>query len=172
LYPDDFHESGNDAIIIDFSKTGGICNMQGVVIKELAQFHDQRGWLVEIFREDETVFKPVMSYVSMTKPDIARGPHEHMDQSDYFCFLGHFKLYLWDNRKDSKTYREKLVFDTQGKPYTAIVPPHVVHAYKNVGSEDGIVINLPDRLFKGKGKSAAVDEVRYENDPESPFRLD
>jgi hypothetical protein len=61
LYPDDFHESGIDAIIDEFSKMGGMCNMQGVVIKELAQFHDQRGWLVEIFREDETVFKPVMS---------------------------------------------------------------------------------------------------------------
>lgn len=146
--------------------------MEGVVIKELGQFHDQRGWLAEIFRQDETDFRPVMSYISMTKPGIARGPHEHMDQSDYFCFLGHFRLYLWDNRTGSGTYREKLVFDTQGKICTAIVPPHVVHAYKNIGTEDGVVINLPDRLFKGKGKTSAVDEVRYENDPDSPFRLD
>jgi len=146
--------------------------MEGVVIKELSQFHDQRGWLVEIFREDEIDFKPAMSYVSMTKPGVARGPHEHMDQSDYFCFLGHFRLYLWDNRKGSSTYQEKLTFDAQGRPFTAIVPPHVVHAYKNIGSEEGIVINLPDRLFRGKGKTSAVDEVRYENDPASPFRLD
>ena len=146
--------------------------MEGVVIKELSQFHDQRGWLVEIFREDEIDFKPVMSYVSMTKPGVARGPHEHMDQSDYFCFLGHFRLYLWDNRKGSGTYREKLTFDLQGKPFTAIVPPQVVHAYKNIGSEDGIVINLPDRLFRGKGRTSEIDEVRYENDPASPFRLD
>jgi dTDP-4-dehydrorhamnose 3,5-epimerase len=146
--------------------------MEGVVIKELTQFNDQRGWLVEIFREDEIDFKPVMSYVSMTKPGVSRGPHEHMDQSDYFCFLGHFRLYLWDNRKDSRTYQEKLTFDAQGKPFTAIVPPHVVHAYKNIGSEDGVVINLPDRLFRGRGKTSEVDEVRYENDPASPFRLD
>lgn len=146
--------------------------MEGVTIQELSQFHDQRGWLVEIFREDETVFRPAMSYVSVTKPGIARGPHEHMEQSDYFCFLGTFRLYLWDNRKDSKTYQKKLVFDTRGRPFTAIVPPQVVHAYKNTGNEDGIVINLPDRLFKGKGKISEVDEVRYENDPESPFRLD
>ena len=151
---------------------GGLYAMEGVVLRELSQFHDQRGWLVEIFREDETDFSPAMSYVSMTKPGIARGPHEHRDQSDYFCFLGHFRLYLWDNREGSGTYGEKLVFDTQGRPWTAVVPPHVVHAYKNIGSEDGIVINLPDRLFKGKGKTSEVDEVRYENDPESPFRVD
>ena len=52
------------------------------------------------------------------------------------------------------------------------MPPRVVHAYKNVGKEDGMVINLPDRLFKGKGKASAIDEVRYENDPGSPFRID
>jgi dTDP-4-dehydrorhamnose 3,5-epimerase len=146
--------------------------MEGVVIKELDQFHDQRGWLTEIFREDEIDFRPVMSYVSMTRPGVARGPHEHMDQSDYFCFLGHFRLFLWDNRKDSATYQKKLTFDAQGKPFTAIVPPQVVHAYKNIGDQDGIVINLPDRLFRGKGKASEIDEVRYENDPASPFRLD
>jgi len=168
----DFHVTGIDAIIVKPYKIGGLRTMEGVVIKELTQFHDQRGWLVEIFREDETDIKPAMSYVSMTRPGIARGPHEHIDQTDYFCFLGHFRLYLWDNRKDSKTYQKKLFFDTEGRPFTAIVPPRVVHAYKNIGSEDGIVMNLPDRLFKGRGKTSAVDEVRYENDPASPFRID
>ena len=146
--------------------------MEGIVIKELTRFHDQRGWLAEIFREDEADFRPAMSYVSITKPGVSRGPHEHMEQSDYFCFLGHFVLYLWDNRNGSSDYRKKVAFDFQGKPFSAIVPPRVVHAYKNIGSEDGIVINLPDRLFKGKGKNAAVDELRYEDEPESPFRLD
>ena len=146
--------------------------LEGVIIKELTQFHDQRGWLAEILREDETNFRPVMSYISMTRPGIGRGPHEHMEQSDFFCFLGHFRLYLWDNRKESVTYQKKLVFDTQGKIFTAIIPPRIVHAYKNIGSADGLVINMPDRLFKGKGKTSEVDEVRYENDPESPFRLD
>ncbi len=146
--------------------------MEGVVIKELNVFTDERGWLTELFRYDETDFRPVMSYVSMTKPGIARGPHEHMDQSDFFCFFGNFRLYLWDNRQGSPTYRERFVLDTKGKPVTAIVPPRVVHAYKNMGPGEGLVLNLPDRLFKGKGKKDPVDEVRYENDPDSPFRIE
>ena len=104
--------------------------MEGVIIKELNQFNDQRGWLAEIFREDESSFRPVMSYISVTKPGIGRGPHEHMEQSDFFCFLGHFRLYLWDNRKGSATCGKKLVFDAEGRLFTAIVPPGVVHAYK------------------------------------------
>lgn len=146
--------------------------MEGVVIKELNVFTDERGWLTELFRNDETDFRPVMSYVSLTKPGISRGPHEHMDQSDFFCFLGNFRLYLWDNRKGSVSFGEKFVLDTGGKPVTAIVPPGVVHAYKNMGPAEGLVLNLPDRLFRGQGKKDPVDEVRYENDPDSPFRID
>lgn len=146
--------------------------MEGVVIKELNVFTDDRGWLTELFRYDETDFRPVMSYVSMTKPGIARGPHEHMDQSDFFCFFGNFRLYLWDNRQGSPSYGEKFVLDTEGKHVTAIVPPGVAHAYKNMGPGEGLVLNLPDRLFKGQGKKYPVDEVRYENDPDSPFRIE
>ncbi|HSB31719.1 MAG TPA: dTDP-4-dehydrorhamnose 3,5-epimerase family protein [Candidatus Sulfobium mesophilum] len=146
--------------------------MEGVVIKELNVFTDERGWLTELFRNDETDFRPVMSYVSLTKPGISRGPHEHMDQSDFFCFLGNFRLYLWDNRKGSVSFGEKFVLDTGGKPVTAIVPPGVVHAYKNMGPAEGLVLNLPDRLFRGQGKKDPVDEVRYENDPDSPFRIE
>ena len=146
--------------------------MEGVVIRELNVFTDDRGWLAELFRHDETDFRPVMSYVSMTKPGIARGPHEHLDQSDFFCFLGNFRLYLWDNRQGSPSYGEKFELDTKGKPVTAIVPPRVVHAYKNMGPGEGLVFNLPDRLFRGQGKKDLVDEVRYENDPDSPFRIE
>ena len=146
--------------------------MEGVVIKELNAYHDDRGWLAEIFRDDETDYRGVMSYVSMTRPNVARGPHEHIEQSDFFCFLGNFRLYLWDNRKGSATYGKRIVFEGKGTPFTAIVPPGVVHAYRNIGSADGLVLNLPDRLYRGRGKAEPVDEVRYEDDASSPFRID
>ncbi len=146
--------------------------MDGVCFRKLDVFNDRRGWLTEIFRADETDFSPAMSYVSMTKPGVARGPHEHIEQSDYFCFFGDFRLFLWDNRKKSASFGEKMVLDTEGNPHIAIVPPGVVHAYKNVGTTDAFVINLPNRLFKGERKAFPVDEIRYEDDPDSPFRIE
>lgn len=146
--------------------------MEGVVIKELKSYSDERGWLAEIFRDDESSYRPVMSYISMTKPGVVRGPHEHMEQTDLFCFLGPFRLFLWDNRDGSPTKGEKMVVDFDGRPHIAVVPPRVVHAYKNIGQSDAMVINLPDRLFKGEGKTSPVDEVRYEDDPDSPFKTD
>ena len=88
----------------------------------------------------------------MTEPGVARGPHEHVDQADYFCFIGpsNFKVYLWDNRPKSQTYRRKQI-DVVGvdKPMMLIVPVGVVHAYHNVGNEPGVVFNCPNRLYKG-----------------------
>ena len=151
--------------------------IEGVEIKKLKRFADERGWLMELFRDDEVaeVYHPVMTYVSMTRPGIARGPHEHIDQADYFCFAGpsDFKVYLWDNRPDSPTYKNKLtVVAGESEPMVVIVPKNVVHAYKNVGDIEGFVINCPNRLFKGEGKKEPVDEVRHESDQSSPYRLD
>ncbi len=68
-----------------------------VVVKDLMKSVDERGWLTELFRADEvsSEYQPVMGYVSVTLPDIARGPHEHVAQADYFAFIGpsNFKVY-------------------------------------------------------------------------------
>lgn len=146
--------------------------IKDVTIKELRQFHDGRGWLAETYRADELgEYKPQMGYLSVTLPNIVRGPHEHTDQTDYFCFLGKFTLYLWDNRKDSATYGSRMVIGNADK-LIVTVPPGIVHAYKNSGDTEGMVLNFPDRLYAGWGKKDKVDEVRYENDPESPFKVD
>ena len=82
-----------------------------VIIKPLSVYHDQRGWLCEFFRQDEVPreFWPVMAYQSMTQPGVARGPHEHVRQADYFCFIGpsDFKLFLWDNRRGSPAFQRQ-----------------------------------------------------------------
>lgn len=147
-----------------------------VIWKPLKKYHDPRGWLCELFRLDEvpTEFHPVMAYISETQEGTARGPHEHVDQTDYFCFLGpgNFKMYLWDNRPSSSTYRH-FQSDVVGadKPMSLIVPPGVVHAYRNLGPGPGIVFNAPNRLYKGPGRKDAVDEIRHEEDKDSPFKL-
>src|SRR5262249_21989912 len=135
--------------------------IDGVLWKPLKKYHDQRGWLLELFRHDELPpeFHPVMAYISMTEPGVARGPHEHADQADCFCFLGpsNFKLYLWDSRPKSPTYGN-MQTEVVGvdKPMFVIIPAGVVHAYKNVGGEQRIVFNCPNRLYKGPGRKEPV----------------
>ncbi len=154
---------------------GGI--IHDVVVKDLVRYSDDRGWLMEVYRQDEidSKFAPAMEYISMTNPGVARGPHEHRDQADYFAFLGPstFKVYLWDTRPHSPTNGVAQVVEAgEGSPRVIIIPAGIVHAYKNTGSVMGMVVNLPNRLYAGAGKREKVDEVRHENDPNTIFRMD
>jgi len=148
--------------------------MQGVVIKKLEKHKDERGWLAEIYRSDEFDFKPTMSYVSSTKNGVVRGPHEHKFQSDCFVFVGpgNFELHLWDNRENGETKGEYLKIEVgENNPTMVIVPPGVVHGYKCVSEADACCINLPDKLYKGEGKKEEADEIRWEKDSNSPFKI-
>lgn len=151
--------------------------IEGVIVKPLKRYADARGWLIEIYRNDEVApgNRPVMSYISETLPGVARGPHEHHDQADTFGFIGPstFKLYLWDNRPASKTHGNKQVHLVGvDAPAAVTIPAGVVHAYKNVGPVPGWVINCPNRLYAGEGRKEPVDEIRHEDKPGSPFVLD
>ena len=151
--------------------------IKDVVVRELKKFNDRRGWLSELFRHDEMAaeFYPAMSYISSTNPGVTRGPHEHVDQADLFCFLGpsNFKLRVWDNRTGSPTYRYVMTLLVgEDNPQAVIVPKGVVHAYQNVGDKDGIVINCPNRLYMGPQRQEEIDEIRHEDDPATIFTMD
>ncbi len=154
-----------------------LAEIKDVAVKNIEKHIDERGWLAELYRSDElaeSIF-PQMSYISLTKENMQRGPHEHVHQTDYFCFLGpsDFKIILWDNRKGSPTYLNKMaLFLGENKPAALVVPPGVVHAYKNIGGKKGLVINSANKLFAGKMKKEPIDEIRYESDPGTIFIFD
>lgn len=159
---------------MDAFKKGPI---DGVRATPLRKYIDERGWLAETFRHDEVEpqFHPVMSYSSVTLPGFARGPHEHVEQADLFVFLGpgNFKIWLWDNRRQSATFGHKQVlFAGQDSPLQLLVPPGIVHAYKNVSDAPALVQNYPNQLFMGQGKKHPIDEIRHEHDAATPFQLD
>lgn len=148
--------------------------IEGVIIKKLQKYEDSRGWLAEVWRSDETDYRFSMAYIGATKPGVVRGPHEHIKQSDCFIFLGpgDFELHLWDRREGSATsggYFKEIFGDKN--PAMIIVPPGVVHGYKCVSSIDGWCTNFPDKLYKGEGKKAEVDEFRWEEKPDSPYKI-
>jgi dTDP-4-dehydrorhamnose 3,5-epimerase len=153
----------------------------GAFYRNLDSYHDGRGSLLEFWRGDEMddlrglgvlPMEPHMGYMSWTRVGKVRGPHEHKQQTDLFVFAGPgtFNVYLWDN---SRRTPGKCVVITTGEtsPKAVVVPPGVVHGYRCrwAGGAGGLVINLPNSLYKGKDKQEPVDEIRHENDAASPF---
>ena len=152
-------------------------NIDGIIIRPLKVFNDSRGWLIELFRQDELAEEwwPAMTYASQTLPGVTRGPHEHVDQTDGFAFIGpaDFKVFLWDVRATSATRGRRMerVFG-ESNPAAIWIPPGIVHAYRNIGTMPGLVFNAPNRLYAGWGKKEAVDEIRYEDAAPLKFSMD
>jgi dTDP-4-dehydrorhamnose 3,5-epimerase len=151
--------------------------IEGVVVRPLRRFDDARGWLIELYREDELepALHPVMAYVSQTLPGVVRGPHEHREQTDCFAIVGpgDFRVFLWDRRRDSSTFGHRQVLVAgESNRLLMTVPPGVVHAYKNISQVPGLVFNGPNRLYRGRGKTEPVDEIRYEEVADCIFRVE
>ncbi len=151
-------------------------SIRDVTVRDMKTFRDERGWLMEIFRRDEPdgAAAPAMGYVSLTHAGVARGPHEHRQQTDRFAFFdGLYTVFLWDARQTSPTLGNRMVFRAgQRAPRLVIIPPGVVHAYRNDGDTDALVTNFPDTLYAGEGKREKVDEIRHEDLDDSPFRME
>ena len=142
-------------------------SLEDVIITRLSKYLDSRGWLTEAWRADElaAAWHPAMGYVSSTQPGVTRGPHEHVEQADLFVFIsGQLNLYLWD--KAGATMQVAVGADY---PASVLVPPGIIHAYQNVGLVDAIVLNFPNRLYRGRGRAEVVDEIRHEDDRDNRY---
>lgn len=56
-------------------------------------------------------------------------------------------------------------------PVAFIVPPGVIHGYRNVGDRDAYVLNFPNALYAGKDRKEKVDEIRHE-EIDSPYSME
>jgi dTDP-4-dehydrorhamnose 3,5-epimerase len=156
-----------------------LSKIPGVSIRVVDCYKDIRGEVAEIWREDTPdcdgdQCSPVMAYFSLTYPDVRRGPHEHMHQTDRFFFMdgSDIELHLWDNRLSTETEKITSHEIIRLEDYCkVIIPPRVVHGYRNRGKLASALFNFPDKLYRGVGKAEEVDEVRWELIDNSPFRF-
>jgi dTDP-4-dehydrorhamnose 3,5-epimerase len=113
---------------------------------------DERGHLVEMFRNDWDEFdpEPAMSYYSLTYPGIIRAWHRHnRGQIDYYaCPKGRIKIAVYDDREQSPTQGELNTFVTgERSPKLVRVPGDCWHGFKTIGDEPALIVNFPTNLY-------------------------
>jgi dTDP-4-dehydrorhamnose 3,5-epimerase len=112
--------------------------IEGVRIKQLKKFCDDRGFFTEVLKDDEDTFIDVKqtSYTE-TFPGIIKAFHWHKKQWDvWFVIEGMAQIVLHDMRKDSPTYKEtQVIFAGEDNPITIAIPPYVAHGYKVLGNK-------------------------------------
>ena len=131
--------------------TSGPPRIHGVQTKVLRAIPDERGWLMEILRRDETDLLPVFGqvYVSATYPGVVKGWHYHKNQVDNFaCVAGMVKLVLVDTREDSPTrHVVNEFFIGSQNPMLVQVPSLVYHGWKCISAEPSLVVNVPSEPY-------------------------
>ena len=123
----------------------------GVQVKPLRAIADERGWLMEILRRDETELLPTFGqvYVSATYPGVVKAWHYHKKQVDNFaCVAGMVKLVLVDTRDDSPTTGVVNEFFIGSlNPMLVQVPSLVYHGWKCISSDVALVVNVPTEPY-------------------------
>lgn len=127
--------------------------IEGVKIKDLKIIPDERGYLQEIMRKDDEMFKEFgQVYMTTTYPGVVKGWHYHDQQSDNaVCIKGMIKLVLYDNRKDSKT-KGKIneFFIGEQSPKLVHIPKGITHGWKCISTETAYIVNIPDKVYNYK----------------------
>jgi dTDP-4-dehydrorhamnose 3,5-epimerase len=140
-----------------------------VKTKKLRLMPDERGWLMEILRCDDSDLysKFGQVYVSATYPGVVKAWHYHKLQVDNFAVIGGMiKLVLVDTRDDSPTRGAVNEFFLGSQNPTLVQVPNLVyHGWKCISLEPSLVVNLTTEAYR----YADPDEFRLEPHGTLPY---
>lgn len=148
--------------------------IEGVEVRDLQVNADERGHLVELFREDWDLYDPdpAMSYYSMSYPGVVRAWHRHdRGQIDHFvCPKGRIKIGIYDDRDGSATRGDLDTFVIGEHSQQVVrIPGDCWHGFKAIGDEPAFLVNFPTNLYDYENP----DEERLPPDTdEIPFDWD
>ena len=123
--------------------------LDGIIIKPLKKFADERGFFTEIFRKDwkELLGEDdiVQTNLSTTYPNIVRAWHKHeRGQIDNFVAVsGALKICAFDE----PTRELDEIVSTGEVPQIVKVPGKYWHGFKAIGTEPAILVYFVNRLY-------------------------
>ena len=119
--------------------------------------HDD-GVVVEVARTTwEIVDQPIVQvHTTTTLPGRVRGWGLHLHGTDrLFVAYGLVSIVIYDGRRDSVTFGRVNEFRlSERNPGLVIVAPGLYHGWKNIGTDEAIIINMPTRLYQHDGPDA------------------
>ena len=144
----------------------------GVELRRLKTHGDNRGSLTvlnsEMFLEGSS---SPHTYLVEALPGSIRAWTYHRSQSDRLAFTcGHFHVVLYDLRPESPTHGKLNHFFLGINAKTQLfVPPSVVNAIKNIGTDTAYYVNMPTQPYD----PGNPDKYRLPYDhPAAPFRFE
>lgn len=125
--------------------------LAGVRFRPTRPVPHEDGHVTEVARASwEVLQRPLVQvHITTTFAGRIRAWGLHPQGTDrLFVVSGLVKFVLFDGRKDSPTVGQlnELVV-SEKNPGLLIVPPNLYHGWKNIGTSEAIIINMPDRMY-------------------------
>jgi dTDP-4-dehydrorhamnose 3,5-epimerase len=125
--------------------------IDGVMVKEISVYVDDRGIVAEIVRADDPIYAGRFGqvYYATCNPGVVKAWHYHKIHTDVlYCIYGSAKLCLFDNREGSPTRGQTNIFILNEFNQEAVrIPPGVLHGQICLGSVPCIVLNVQSHLY-------------------------
>ncbi len=112
--------------------------IEGIVIKPLTRHCDERGFFLEVLRDDDHLMERFgQSSFTMAYPGVIKAFHWHRKQYDlWFMCSGEARVALYDMRDGSPTLGKiQEIFAGGREPVLIVIPPGVAHGYQVLGNE-------------------------------------
>ncbi|MSQ28202.1 MAG: spore coat protein [Dehalococcoidia bacterium] len=143
--------------------------IDGLDIKPLVRHADDRGYLAEMLRADDPIYRGFgQANVTMTYPGVVKAWHYHNEQDDlWVCVKGMIRAAMYDMREASPTFGQvQEVYMGDHNPVLVRIPIGVAHGYKVVGNDPAIIIYFVTTPYD----RSHPDEFRIPWDsPDIPF---
>ena len=127
--------------------------IQDVVVKKLVRHPDDRGYFMEVLRDDDELLSRFgQASFSKTYPGVIKAFHYHELQDDLWFFpSGNAQVVLHDLRADSQTKGETNVFYMgEDNPQLLVIPIGVAHGYRVLGNEPAVIMYFTTMSYDPK----------------------
>ena len=123
--------------------------IEGVTIKQLERYPDERGTIMKMQEASDPEFRGFGEiYFSTIYPGVVKGWHMHPHTWLNYCVVhGMIKLVLFDDRPGSPTRGEVQEIYLGDENYILVqIPPAVWNGFKGVGELEAILCDLADHV--------------------------
>ena len=142
--------------------------IEGVIIKELSQFVDDRGRVMHMIRMDDPLFEKFGEvYFSEVLPGVVKGWKKHKFMTQLFAVpIGTIRLVIYDDRQNSESKGNLKVLEIGRKNYKLVkVPPKLWYGFKCVSDFPALIVNCPDLPHdpdESKGRPQNESTIPYQ----------
>lgn len=121
--------------------------ISGVIVRTLKQIEDDRGKVMHMLRNDSELFSGFGEvYFSLIYHGKIKAWKKHHKMTQHFAVpMGKIRLVIYDERKESPTYRELQEIELGDKNYSLVkIPPKVWYGFQGASEEPALIVNCSD----------------------------